>query len=66
MEQMNKRNTIPLALPEDLHREVKRGAKFTGLSQADVMRHSLRLELPLFEENFPVPSRVRARKSAGP
>ena len=53
---MSKLNTIPLALPPDLHRAVKRGAKKTGLSQADVMRHGLRLGLPQFIENFPMPS----------
>lgn len=50
-----KLSTIPLALPSDLHREIKRGAKKTGLSQADVMRHSIRLGLPVFVERFPMP-----------
>ena len=55
----NKLNTIPLALPGDLHREIKRGAKKTGLSQADVMRHSIRLGLPAFIERFPMPPQVK-------
>jgi len=53
---MSKLNSIPLALPDDLHREIKRGAKQTGLSQAAVMRHSIRLGLPAFVERFPMPS----------
>ena len=51
-----KLSSIPLALPSDLHREIKRGAKKTGLSQADVMRHSIRLGLPEFVERFPTPA----------
>lgn len=59
---MNKLNTIPLALPGDLHREIKRGAKETGLSQADVMRHSIRLGLPRFVEGFPKPQSTKPTK----
>ncbi len=61
---MSKLSSIPLGLPTDLHREVKRGAKITGLSQADVMRHSLRLGLPQFIEQFPVPL-PRGRQALG-
>ena len=56
---MNKLSTIPLAITSVLHREIKRGAKETGLSQADVMRHSIRLGLPAFIERFPMPSQVK-------
>jgi len=56
---MNKVNSIPLAVPENLHRQIKCGARQTQLSQADVMRHSLRLGLPLFLEGFPKPPRAR-------
>jgi len=52
---MCKLKSIPLAMPTDLHLEIKRGAKQTGLSQADVMRHSIRLGLPAFIERFPMP-----------
>ncbi len=47
---------IPLAVPNDLHRDIKRGAKQTKLSQADVMRHSIRLGLPQFVDQFPKPA----------
>ena len=53
---MNISNSIPLAVPNGLHREIKRGAKETGLSQADVMRQSIRLGLPQFVEQFPKPA----------
>jgi hypothetical protein len=59
---MKKSNTIPLALPDDLHREIKRGARETGLSQADVMRHSIRLGLPRFVRGFPKPDQPATAK----
>lgn len=63
---MSKQNTIPLAVPSDLHRAIKRGAKITGLSQADVMRHGLRLGVPQFIERFPTSSpRTRRTNGAG-
>lgn len=63
---MSKLKTIPLGVPTNLHREIKRGAEKTDLSQADVMRHSLRLGLPLFIKSFPAPSpRVRRKPDAG-
>ena len=55
---MSKTSSIPLAIDANLHREIKRGAKKTGLSQADVMRHSIRLGLPAFIERFPMPPQV--------
>jgi hypothetical protein len=61
---MAKTSTIPLAIDVNLHREIKRGAKKTGLSQADVMRHSIRLGLPTFVERFPMPS-PQGKQSSG-
>jgi hypothetical protein len=41
----------PVALPEELAREVRQVAKKTGLSMADAMRQSMKLGLPkLLEE----------------
>lgn len=59
---MAKTNTIPLAIASDLHREIKRGARETGLSQADVMRQSIRLGLPRFVTGFPKPNKSTTRK----
>jgi hypothetical protein len=39
-------SVIPLAVPKELHRDIKRGAKETRLSQADVMRQSISIGLP--------------------
>ena len=62
---VTKTKSIPLALPNDLHGEIKRGAKKTGLSQAAVMRSSMKLGLPLFLRNFPMPAtRVKRFASA--
>ena len=41
-----KSTVFPLAWPADLHSEMKRAAKNTGLSRADVIRQSAKLELP--------------------
>lgn len=41
-----KRDTYPLAMPNDLLDEVRQTAKVTGLSMADAMRQSMRLGLP--------------------
>lgn len=43
---MNHNSVIPLAVPKELHRDIKRGAKETRLSQADVMRQSIAIGLP--------------------
>jgi hypothetical protein len=59
---MSKLSTIPLAIASDLHREIKRGAKETGLSQADVMRQSIRLGLPRFVTGFPKPNKSTTKK----
>jgi hypothetical protein len=38
--------TYPLGLPKDLLDEVKRAAKETGLSTADVMRQAIKFGVP--------------------
>ena len=40
-----KSETVPLAMPGDLLREIRRAAKQTRLSMADTMRQSMRLGL---------------------
>ena len=40
-----KSETIPLAVPKELAGEVRRAAKETGLSMADVMRQSMKIGL---------------------
>ena len=44
-----KSETVPLAMPSDLLREIRRAAKKTGLSMADTMRQSMKLGLPKLE-----------------
>ncbi len=45
-------STIPLAVPVDLLGKVRSAAKRTGLSQADVMRQSIKLGLPKLLESL--------------
>ena len=45
-------STVPLAVPKDLLSEVQSTAKATGLSQADVMRQSMKLGLPKLRESL--------------
>lgn len=59
-----KLNTIPLALPTDIHRDIRRVSKITSLSQADVMRHSIRIGLPEFEAKFPQPRQTTTTSPA--
>jgi hypothetical protein len=40
--------TVPLPLPEPQAKAVKEASRRTGLSQADVMRQSIQIGLPLF------------------
>jgi hypothetical protein len=42
--------TYPLAVPDDLVREVRAAAKDTGLTMAEAMRQSIRLGLPRLRE----------------
>jgi hypothetical protein len=44
--------TYPLAVASDLLEEVRRTAKATGLSMADVMRQSIWLGLPRFRQQL--------------
>ena len=44
--------TIPLAMQEDLLAEVRAAAEDTGLSQADIMRQSMKLGLPRLREQL--------------
>lgn len=40
-----KSETVPLAMPKDLLREIRRTSKQVGLSMADTMRQSMKLGL---------------------
>lgn len=44
--------SIPLAVPPDLLEEIRTAARDTGLSQADVMRQSMKAGLPKVREQF--------------
>lgn len=59
---MKNKAIIAVPLPAGLHRDVKRGARETGLSQADVMRQSIRLGLPRFVTGFPKPNKSTSKK----
>jgi hypothetical protein len=43
---------LPLAMPEDLLKEVRTVASETGLSNADVIRQSIKLGLPKLREQL--------------
>jgi Ribbon-helix-helix protein, copG family len=43
-------DTIPLAMPPDLLKEVKRTARQTQLSSADIMRQAIKAGLPQVRE----------------
>jgi hypothetical protein len=47
-----KSDTFPLAMPQNLLREVRAVAKDTGLSLADTMRQSMKLGLPKLREDL--------------
>ena len=47
--------TVPLAVPPELLEEVRTTARDTGLSQADIMRKSMRAGLPKVREQYKVP-----------
>lgn len=44
--------TIPLAVPVDLVDDIRTAARETGLSQADVMRQSMKAGLPKVRKKF--------------
>ena len=49
-----KSETVPLAMPPDLLREMRQVAKETGLSIADVMRQSMKLGAPKLREELSI------------
>lgn len=49
---------IPISLPHELHADIRRAAKETHLSQADIMRQSIRIGLPKFVKGFPKPEKT--------
>jgi hypothetical protein len=49
-----KSETFPLAMPDDLLKEVRKVAKRTGLSMADAMRQSMKLGLPKLAQQLSV------------
>jgi hypothetical protein len=44
--------TFPVALPEDLYKEIRTAAKKTGLSMADVLRQSSKMGMPALLQQF--------------
>jgi hypothetical protein len=44
--------SIPLAVPRDLLNEIRTAARDTGLSQADVMRQSMKAGLPKIRRQY--------------
>ena len=53
-----KTETVPLAIPKDLLKHVRRAAKKTGLSMADTMRQSMKLGLDPLVRNLTPPARI--------
>jgi len=47
---------LPLAMPDDLLRQVRKVAKETGLSNSDVIRQSVKLGFPKLKEQLAVKS----------
>jgi hypothetical protein len=56
-----KTETFPLAVPEELAGEVRRAAKQTNLSMADVMRQSMKLGLQLARDHVKRMSKAERR-----
>jgi hypothetical protein len=44
--------SVPLAIPPELLEEIRTAARDTGLSQADVMRQSMKAGLPKVRKQF--------------
>ncbi|MEO5802625.1 MAG: hypothetical protein ABIR24_03780 [Verrucomicrobiota bacterium] len=65
-------NTIPLAVPADLLQAIREAAHHTDLSQADVMRQSMKAGLPRLLEQFQAQhglkpfTKEEARRAFGP
>ncbi len=49
----------PIAMPEELLAEVRRAARETGLSQADVIRQSVKAGLGKVRKQFQTPPKLR-------
>ncbi len=58
------KTTYPLPLDADMHAAVHKVARKIGLSQADVIRHSLRLGLPELVTRLSPSTRSRKRPLA--
>lgn len=62
--------TIPLAVPDELLEAIRDAAEETRLSQADVMRQSIKLGLPRLREGLAGPlrplSKAECREAFGP
>jgi len=62
----------PLAMPPDLLKQVKQAARETGLSQADVMRQSIKAGLPKVRQQFQADrnisplTKAEAKRAFGP
>jgi hypothetical protein len=48
----------PLGLPRDFYKQVRKAAKETGLSMADIARQAMKRGLPLVREEFGASGRV--------
>ena len=63
---------VPVAVPDDLLRELKIAEKVTGLPRAEVMRESIKLGLPKLLEPYQAPAGLKpftkeeARAAFGP
>ena len=59
-----KSETVPLAMPPELLSQVRKAAKLTGLSMADVMRHGIKLGVPKLIEVAQTNHNREVRKQA--
>jgi hypothetical protein len=59
-----KTDTNPLAGPPDLLGEVRRASQDLGLSMADIMRPSMKLELPKLREQLSCAAREERERAS--